>query len=253
MRHGSEVTSASVRFGDLTFAEIAASAAAGAVAVIPTGCTEQQGPHLPVDFDTWMVTAVAEAAAGQARNRHAADVLVLPTLPFGPTPEHRSFGSGYVDVPQRLHEEILTAVLVSLAEQGFHRVAVWRGCGGHDLSSAVEAFNARQRRPVAVQPELPYREIWLELGDPRDDGGHADGFATSIALHLRPDAVRADLIADPDSRPVDWDDPDLDFRRYTRTGVLGRPTVASAELGERLWGEIVTRVGAMFAAMARHD
>ena len=26
---------------------------AGCLAILPTGCTEQQGPHLPVDFDTW--------------------------------------------------------------------------------------------------------------------------------------------------------------------------------------------------------
>ena len=26
---------------------------AGCLAILPTGCREQQGPHLPVDFDTW--------------------------------------------------------------------------------------------------------------------------------------------------------------------------------------------------------
>ena len=240
----------SVRFGDLTFAEIAEVAASGAVVVIPTGCTEQQGPHLPVDFDTWMVSSVAEAAASRARDRHGARILVLPALPFGPTPEHRSFGSGYIDVCQRLHEDTVTAVLHSLADQGFRRVVVLRGCGGHDLSSAVEAFNAAQTACVASQPDLPYRDLWLELGDPRDDGGHADGFATSIALHLRPEAVRHDLIADANNDPVDWDDPKLDFARYTTTGVLGRPTVATDELGARLWEAIVARVAETFASMA---
>ena len=34
------------------------------VAVVPTGCTEQQGPHLAIDFDTWFATELCEAAAG---------------------------------------------------------------------------------------------------------------------------------------------------------------------------------------------
>jgi len=42
-----------MRFGDLTYREIRERAEAGWMAVVPTGCTEQQGPHLPVGFDTW--------------------------------------------------------------------------------------------------------------------------------------------------------------------------------------------------------
>jgi creatinine amidohydrolase/Fe(II)-dependent formamide hydrolase-like protein len=52
-----------VRFGDMTFEEIRDAAAAGAIAVVPTGCTEQQGPHLAVDNDTWFAEALTNAAA----------------------------------------------------------------------------------------------------------------------------------------------------------------------------------------------
>ncbi len=41
------------RFGDFTYREIRECAKLDWLVVIPTGCTEQQGPHLPVDFDTW--------------------------------------------------------------------------------------------------------------------------------------------------------------------------------------------------------
>jgi creatinine amidohydrolase len=50
-----------MRFGDCTYQEIAALAREGAVAVVPLGCTEQQGPHLPGDFDTWFAEAVVTA------------------------------------------------------------------------------------------------------------------------------------------------------------------------------------------------
>lgn len=41
-----------MKFGGLTYEEIRKRAAEGSLAVVPTGCTEQQGPHLPVNFDS---------------------------------------------------------------------------------------------------------------------------------------------------------------------------------------------------------
>lgn len=240
-----------IRFGDLTYDEIRESAEAGALVVVPTGCTEQQGPHLPVGFDTWLAETVATAAAEEAQKEYALRVLVLPSLPFGPTPEHRSFGAGYIDLPRELHDGIVRSVLESLSEQGFRHVVVWRGCGGHDLRAPVEEFNrAHEGSSRADLPELPYHAIWCQLGDPTNPGGHADAFATSIALHLWPDMVRRDRISRPEQRPVDWSDPRLDFSRYSASGVIGDPTSASADLGARLWTEVVRRSAALLHEIA---
>ncbi|MDH5505914.1 MAG: creatininase family protein [Anaerolineae bacterium] len=220
----------------MTFQEIKERAADGWLAVVPTGCTEQQGPHLPVDFDTWYVETVCLAAAETAAKIHGVNALVLPALPFGPTPEHRNFGSGYVDVPQSTHESIVTAILVSLAAQGFRRLVIWRGCGQHALDAVVDRFNAEYSHQCQVfNPDLPYHSIWCQNADGAIPGGHADSFATSIALYLRPSSVRVELISDPQNDPVDWLDPHLDFSRYSTSGVIGNPTFASAELGETLW------------------
>src|SRR5579864_2176006 len=51
------------RFGDFTYREIRACAGQGWLVVIPTGCTEQQGPHLPVDFDSWFAESLMVAVA----------------------------------------------------------------------------------------------------------------------------------------------------------------------------------------------
>ncbi|HUW56063.1 MAG TPA: creatininase family protein [Planctomycetota bacterium] len=229
-----------MRFGELTYEEIRERANAACLAVVPTGCTEQQGPHLPVDFDTWFAETVCLAAADRAATQHDVHALVLPALPFGPTPEHRNFGSGYVDLPQPLHEEVVSAVLESLADQGFRRIVVWRGCGQHDLSGPVARFNAAHAGEArAFQPKHPYHDIWCRIGEANVPGGHADSFATSIALHLRPQSVRVDKITDPKHPPVNWDDPDLDFAAYSSTGVIGDPTHASAELGAKLWEAVV--------------
>jgi creatinine amidohydrolase len=105
----------------------------------------------------------------------------------------------------------------------------------------------------AALPELPYHEIWCQVGNPDVPGGHADSFSTSLALYLRPASVRRALIADPHCAPVDWDDPELDFTRYSTSGVIGDPTYASAELGRRLWKAVVERVAGILGEIAVHD
>jgi len=223
-----------MRFEELTYEEIRQRAAEGCLAILPVGCTEQQGPHLTVDFDSWFAQQLMEAAAARAREEYGVCALVLPAIPFGPTPEHRNYGAGFIDIPVVVHEQLIEAILASLADQGFKRILLWRGCGGHELRGVVDRFNAAGQASVSL-PEHPYHAIWCRLADPAVPGGHADSFATSISLYLRPRAVRRDRILSPDNRPVDWEQPDLDFTSYSSTGVIGDPTKASRELGAQLW------------------
>jgi creatinine amidohydrolase len=237
------------RYGSLTYEEIRQRAAEGALAIVPTGCTEQQGPHLPVDFDTWFAERLMLAAADRARSECAVDALVLPALPFGPTPEHRSYGAGYIDIPEAVHHAMIWAILSSLADQGFGRIVVWRGCGGHHLNELMPRFNALGRARVFL-PQQPYHAIWCRIGDGTVPGGHADSFTTSICLYLRPHDVRTHRIINPGKQAVDWNDANPDFTRYSATGVIGDPTHASAELGEELWQATVQVAASELQALA---
>ena len=240
-----------MRFGDLTYLEIRRWARSGCLAILPTGCIEQQGPHLPVDFDTWFAERLCQAASHRASGKYRVRSLVLPAIPFGPTPEHRNYGAGYVDLPNNLHGDLVSATLASLPEQGFERLVVWRGCEGHDLRGTVQDFNqTNQHKAQAFLPAQPFHEIWCRLGDPNVPGGHADSFTTSISLHLRPATVRMNEIINPAHPPVGWHDPELDFSRYSSTGVIGNPTHASAELGAKLWEASVTCVAKTLQAIA---
>ncbi|MDE0043704.1 MAG: creatininase family protein, partial [Candidatus Poribacteria bacterium] len=53
----------SYKFTDYTYLEIKGLIEAACLAIVPTGCTEQQGPHLPIDFDTWFAETVVLVAA----------------------------------------------------------------------------------------------------------------------------------------------------------------------------------------------
>jgi creatinine amidohydrolase len=111
----------------------------------------------------------------------------------------------------------------------------------------VEEFNsARAASARAFIPDHPYHDIWVEYSDPRDPGGHADSFATSIALYLRPDHVRQDKIVDPMCKPVNWSDPNLNFANYSPNGVVGTSIYASAKLGGELWKKVVGHVAETF-------
>lgn len=227
-----------MRFGDLTYEQIREHAVSGAVVFVPLGCTEQQGPHLPVDFDTMMVTAMALAIADRVEETTSRIVLVLPTVPFGPTPEHAGFGAGYVNLRQTTHEAIARDVLDSIAAQGFETIVIWRGCGQHDLTTVVAEFNETAAGARAWQPMCDYPRISDEAFGRRVAGGHADSFATSICMLLRPEAVREGRIAMPVQKPFTWSD-QVDFSAISDNGVVGDPTAASREAGGRLWDLIV--------------
>jgi creatinine amidohydrolase len=232
--HTSPAWTQETKYGNLTYQEVRDRAEEGFIAIVPTGCTEQQGLHLPVDFDTWFAEQLMWTAAARARSEYGINALVLPALPFGPTPEHRNFGGGYIDIPKEVHHQMVWAILDSLVTQGFQRILVWRGCGGHDLDDLIKRFNVERGTRVYL-PEQPYHAIWCRIGDATVPCGHADSFTTSICLYLRPKDVRMDKLIDPGEQSIDWNEPNLDFTRHSKTGVIGDPRHATAELGERLW------------------
>src|SRR6478609_3320170 len=58
--------------------------------IVPVGSTEQHGPHLPLDTDTRIATAVSHAVADQL----AGDELkwmVTPAIAYGASGEHEEF------------------------------------------------------------------------------------------------------------------------------------------------------------------
>ena len=241
-----------MKFGDLTYQEIKRYADTGWLVIVPTGCTEQQGPHLPVDTDTWFVKSVCNAASEKAEILYSIHSLVLPALPFGPTPEHKGFGSGYIHLPQEVHEVVIMSILDSLAEQGFQRIILWKGCGQHKLSRTVDDFNKKhQSVSKTFCPELPYHDIWCKIGNQNIPGGHADSFITSLMMHQRPEAVRHDLITEPQNKPVNWEDIYLDLSQYSSTGVIGDPTKASRGLGAKLWAAGVDKIACIIHEYAQ--
>lgn len=146
---------------------------------------------------------------------------------------------------------MISSILISLAEQGFNSLVVWQGCGGHNLRNVVQVFNqSNQFHAKAYLPVLSYEKLWCRYGNPLIPGGHADSFSTSIALYLKPQMVREKLIPMPETQEVNWNDPALDFSKYSTTGVIGDARHGTKKIGQKIWTELVKQASIIIKNVA---
>jgi creatinine amidohydrolase len=118
-----------VRLGAVAWPQL--DGGAPPIVVIPLGATEQHGPHLPLETDTVIAAALAEAVAARR-----ADVIAAPALPFGASDEHAGFPGTL-----SLGQEALEAAVVALARsaEGFAGVILlsWHGGNAEPLARAL--------------------------------------------------------------------------------------------------------------------
>jgi creatinine amidohydrolase len=191
--------------------------------LVPLGATEQHGPHLPLETDTVIVAALADAIAARRT-----DAIVAPALPFGASDEHAGFPGTL-----SLGQEALEAAVLALARsaEGFAAVILlsWHGGNAEPLARAVAAMRA-EGRPVAA---------W----QPPDKGGdaHAGRRETSLMLAIAPELVGAERPVGV-TRPLATLMPTLrehGVRAASPNGVLGDARGASADEGRALLDGLV--------------
>ena len=93
------------RWDNLTSREIAALAEQQAIVLIPTGSTEQHGPHLPVGCDAILATWFAERAA-QGLRAQGVPAVVAPTFAVANSMHHMSF-AGSMSLRPRTYMKVL--------------------------------------------------------------------------------------------------------------------------------------------------
>lgn len=241
-RRDASGTRRAYRWEELRLPEIAALLADDPVVVFPVGATEQHGGHLPEDTDTHIATALAQAVAEEAD----VPVLVLPALPFGCSSYHMRF-AGTLSLTQDTFTAVVCDVCRSVHRHGVRNLVLLNAHGGNSaiLDSITRRLSDEGIWTVAVSWwNLIRRQLAEERSSPPGGMNHACELETSIELFLRPALVRMDESVDEIVAPAvgafGGDIVAGGTARYptpldlvSTSGVMGMPSAASAEKGER--------------------
>lgn len=208
------------QLGRATWEEVGAGVEAGSsTLLIPLGATEQHGPHLPLDTDSRIARALAEAAAARI-----AGAVAAPVLPFGSSGEHQAF-AGTLSIGAATTEQVLIELGRSATET-FDRLLFVNAHGGNadPLAAAVALLRSEDRDVHAWVPRFG--------GD-----AHAGRTETSLMLALAPGRVRDGRASPGNAAPLTEliDDLRVDgVRPLSPNGILGDPTGASPGEGRAL-------------------
>jgi creatinine amidohydrolase len=240
-----------------------AEAIGDAVVVIPTGATEQHGPHLPTGFDAIAVDEIARRAAEQAGADVA--VMVTPVQAFGSSAHHVPFG-GTLTLSTDTYYRVMHDLVTSVLDAGGTKVFLLNGHGGNVDLNRLVARDVVLQRQEAGQIVAVAANSWWELSletlqsvspelKPARIPGHAGEIETSVMLAIDGSQVREPR-AVRESDPV----PETIFpglrvelgeswRRFN--GFTDFPDRATAETGERVL-EIVTKdIAAAIVALGK--
>ena len=191
--------------------------------MVPVGSVEQHGPHLPLDTDTRIATAVATEVAARR-------YLLAPPVCYGASGEHQGF-VGTISIG--------TAALTTLLIEYGRSACTWasrlvfvNGHGGN-----LEALRAAAGLLRAEGRDVTWWNCSVAGAD-----AHAGHTETSLLLHLSPEVVRMGAVARGNTEPL----ADLMTRlrdggvaAVSDSGVLGDPTTATAAAGERILAALV--------------
>lgn len=238
------------RWSSATSPVIAATMATGQrMAVLPIGATEQHGPHLPTGTDTALVEAVCAAACA------AADVLMLPPLPYGCSHGHTARWAGTLSLSPRVLAQVIEELATWAIRSGVDRLLIVSGhaTNGPSIESAI--LQLRHDHPHV---RFAARGLWELSAAARkiytEDGAdvHANLAETAMLLALCPEEVDMAEARDTDDLTIGriWR---YDMPAVTETGVVGHPKGATAERGRGMRDQLIRDLTALLACAAAED
>lgn len=224
---GVPAVAAEVETERMTWVEIRDAVAAGSTRIIlPTGGTEQNGPHMVTGKHNFIVKETARRIAEKFGHTLVAPVLAY--VPEGDTAKREGHTAypGTISVPPDVFRMVLESAAISFASHGFKQIVLLGDSGPNQAPQQTLALELSRRwaaEGVSVVHAASYYDAkgsveFLKAGGETDAtiGSHAAIRDTSELMAVYPEGVR------------------LDQREPDKDGVIGDPTRATAERGERL-------------------
>lgn len=210
--------------------------------IIPSGAIEVYGPHLPLGSDSVVAAAVARRVAGEL------GAVCTPLVPVGYSRDLMSH-PGTLTVTPDAFRAYFEGICVSLVHWGFRELLFLNTHAGNVGLIDQVALDLTERHEVRCLQIDWWRYANRVAADLMSGGpwvvGHAGELGTSVLLAVAPELV--DLTAAVDEEPEGDPWPSgleryYAYADYSESGVMGRPSLASAEKGEAIVDRCVTQV-----------
>ena len=222
-----------VQLADMTAPEVAAALRAGKTTIIiPTGGTEQNGPHLPLGKHNIIVAAIAGSIAEALGNALVAPVVAyVPEGRITPPEGHMRF-AGTISLREETFAALLTDAAESFRQHGFQLIVFLGDSGGNQAgqTAVAERLNRQWVGEGASARVLAVTDYYAANGQeaslvaqgftPAQIGQHAGMRDTAELLALAPGLVRREVLP-----PVD---------RRTGETFDGAPELATPAMGAAL-------------------
>jgi len=217
-----------------------------AVALLPVGSFEQHGDYLPLATDTLVACVIARELARQY------PATVLPPITISCSHEHAGW-RGTVSISARTLHQVVTDVAESLATSGVDRLVLVNGHGGNYVLANIAQEASVHGPHIGVFPlgadwERARQDAGIQTTNHQDM--HAGELETSILLATYPEVIR------PGTETADWTADErphlltLGMSGYTKSGIIGRPSLGTKAKGEAVLASLVRTFGPLFAILA---
>ncbi|MEM0096729.1 MAG: creatininase family protein [Candidatus Bathyarchaeia archaeon] len=236
--------------GELTWVDVQEFLKKHKTVIVPVGSCEQHGPHLPLDTDAYDAFWLSLKAAEKAKC-----ALVAPPLYYGVSSHHMDFPGTITLSPQTL-EQMAYEIGICLTKHGFTKILFENGHGGNTpaLEAAAQRIKTETDAFIAIDT-VSLIPDFIEQHIETSYDAHAGEFETSTTLANREHAVVKERIVKPrltiprskytkiglkEAGPkVSWA---FRTKELSDTGVIGDPTKASKEKGEKAWQLAIERL-----------
>ncbi len=197
--------------------------------LVPVGTCEQHGPHLPLGCDAIIVERLADDLSA------AFGIVRAPTVEYGVNTATKRHYPGNATVRRKTLHRWMNDLLGSWEQSGVGTFIILTAHGHDPHQEALSTLRTQRARVFTA--DVFSLDFTGHLDDPAGPmhGGELD---TSLMLHLAPQLVQMQLAQD-------FVLPQRQRARYRRgatgtlpalsPGSIGKPTLASAEKGARLY------------------